>query len=512
MPSVNAFIPKPHTPYEDEALASEEDIKEKLSFLQREFEKLGHVAFRGMSVGEAVWEAYLAKMDESGADILEEAASEVPVRRLLKRHRERIERSSVPSPSRRRRPQRRRRGPSSPSADRLVRKEPSMKLPSRRFVATVCRVAVFVAAAIPEQTALALDFPLLTPSRELFRSHREKFLARLPAGAVVVLHAAPLRTMSHDTEYTYRQDSDFYYVTGLEEPGAIAVFRPAAPVGKRYFLYVRPHDARRETFEGPRPGPEGAISDFGADAAFPIQEFEATLQRGDGPGGSAGPGPGASAGFLIGATSLYFSDGGDPVWGENSRLDRRHEEPGRGTGHDGRRARRSSTRCASSRTRRSSRLLRRSSEISARAHARAMAAAAPGRYEFEVQQALDSYCLANGARRMAYPSIVGLGAELGLSALGQERPQMKDGDVLLNDSGAEYGYYASDVTRTYPVNGRFSPEQRAIYEIGSRRAEGDDRADPARNDARRDRADFGPRADGGARPARTALRGRRQSS
>jgi radical SAM superfamily enzyme YgiQ (UPF0313 family) len=90
VPSVNAFIPKPHTPYEDEALAEEETLREKLSYLQREFERMGNVVFRGMSLSEAVWEAYLAKMDESGADILEEAASGVPVRRLLRAHRERI--------------------------------------------------------------------------------------------------------------------------------------------------------------------------------------------------------------------------------------------------------------------------------------------------------------------------------------------------------------------------------------------------------------------------------------
>jgi radical SAM superfamily enzyme YgiQ (UPF0313 family) len=90
VPSVNAFIPKPHTPYEDLSLAPEESLREKLAFLQRELDRMGNVSFRGMSVGEAVWEAYLAKMDESGADILEEAASGVPVRRLLKRHRDRI--------------------------------------------------------------------------------------------------------------------------------------------------------------------------------------------------------------------------------------------------------------------------------------------------------------------------------------------------------------------------------------------------------------------------------------
>jgi radical SAM superfamily enzyme YgiQ (UPF0313 family) len=90
VPSVNAFIPKPHTPYEEESLAPEEELKEKLATLQREFEKMGNVVFRGMSVGEAVWEAYLAKVDESGSDILEEAAAGTPVRRLLKTHRDRI--------------------------------------------------------------------------------------------------------------------------------------------------------------------------------------------------------------------------------------------------------------------------------------------------------------------------------------------------------------------------------------------------------------------------------------
>ncbi len=334
-----------------------------------------------------------------------------------------------------------------------------MMVSNRRFAAMLCRVAaaaVSFAAAAP--AIRALDFPVLTPSKEMFRAHREKFLARVPAGAVVVLHAAPLRTMSHDTEYVYRQDSDLYYLTGLEEPGAIAVFRPGAPAGKRYVLFVRPHDARRELYEGPRPGPEGAVSLFGADAAFTIPELEATLQRADGGGGGAAPG------YLSGATSVYLSDGGDAAWGEKFRgwLDGlRFRDAAPATLVDAReilhemRLFKDAEELA---------LLRRSSEISARAHVRAMAAAAPGRYEFEVQQTLDSYCLANGARRMAYPSIAGSGPNSVFLHWDKNDRMMKDGDVLLNDSGAEYGYYASDITRTYPVNGRFTPEQRAIYE------------------------------------------------
>ena len=90
VPSVNAFIPKPHTPYEDEPLRDEDYLRAALERLQRELSRMPNVVFRGMPVGEAVWEAFLAKVDESGADILEEAASGVPVRRILKTHRERI--------------------------------------------------------------------------------------------------------------------------------------------------------------------------------------------------------------------------------------------------------------------------------------------------------------------------------------------------------------------------------------------------------------------------------------
>jgi Xaa-Pro aminopeptidase len=111
------------------------------------------------------------------------------------------------------------------------------------------------------------------------------------------------------------------------------------------------------------------------------------------------------------------------------------------------------------------RYIRRAAEMSAAAHRRAMGTAAPGKYEFEVQQALDGYCFANGARRMAYPSIVGSGPNACTLHYNASNRQMKDGELLLNDSGAEYGNYATDVTRTYPVNGRFSPEQKAIYEI-----------------------------------------------
>ena len=320
----------------------------------------------------------------------------------------------------------------------------------------VWMLAVAFAPLSSARTASALDLPPVNAPREMFRAHRDKFLAKLPPGSVAILHSAPVRMMSNDTEYPYRQDSDFYYLTGLEDADAIAVFRPGAVDGKRYVLFVRARDARAETYQGPRPGPEGAVSTFGADAAFPIADFQDSVAKSEGRG--------ALGGYLGGVDTVYLWDGGDEAWAERFRgtLSKlRARDAGPASVVDARevlhelRLIKDADELA---------LLRRASEISARAHAVAMAAAAPGKYEFEVQQALDSYCLANGARRMAYPSIAASGPNSVFLHWSKNDRQMKDGDVLLNDSGAEYGSYATDITRTYPVNGRFSTEQRAVYE------------------------------------------------
>ena len=305
---------------------------------------------------------------------------------------------------------------------------------------------------------VALDFPVLTPSPAMFRAHRENLMARLPPGSIAVVRSAPERVFSHDTDYPYRQDSDFYYVTGLEEPDAIAVLRPGAADGKRYVLFVRSHDPRREAYDGGRPGPEGAVKVYGADAAFPVAEFAGAMARYDAATRTYG-------GYLVSAERLYLSDAGDEAWAGKFRSDlaqMRGREAGPATVVDAREALhelrlvKDADEIA---------LLRRAAEIAARGHVLAMKAAAPGRYEFEVQQALDGYCLANGAHRMAYPSIVGSGPDSIVLHWHRNDRQMNGGEVLLIDAGAEYGLYATDITRTFPVSGRFSPEQRAIYEV-----------------------------------------------
>ena len=306
-------------------------------------------------------------------------------------------------------------------------------------------------------SALAVDFAPLTPNPAAFKARRERFMAQLPPKSIAVLRSAPTRTMTHDVAYVYRQDNDFYYLTGILEDGVTAVLRPDAPDGKKYVLFLRPRDPRREAYVGARVGPDEAVAAFGADAAFPEADLENKLSIAD-------SNTYARSGYLNGTERLYLTDGHDDVWAAQFQkfyeaLRARDQGPtmtdARAILHEMRLVK----------DEEELRFMRRAAEMSAQGHIRAMQAAAPEKWEFEVQAALDGYCIANGSRRMAYPSIVGSGPNSCVLHYEQSNRQMKDGEVVLNDSGAEYGMYATDVTRTYPVNGHFSPEQKAIYEI-----------------------------------------------
>jgi Xaa-Pro aminopeptidase len=292
----------------------------------------------------------------------------------------------------------------------------------------------------------------------MFRAHRENLMAKVAPGSVVVLRSAPERVFSHDTDYPYRQDSDFYYLTGLAEPDSIAVLRPGASDGKRYVLFVRPRDSQREGVEGGRPGPEGAMKEYGADAAFPTADFSSMMARFDRPTRSY-------SGYLASAQRLYLSDGGDEEWARKFHAElaaMRRRDAGPATLID---ARESIHELRLVKDADEIALMRRAAEISARGHVLAMKAASPDKYEFEVQAALDGYCLANGAHEMSYPSIVGSGPDSIVLHWHRNDRQMKAGEVLLIDAGGEYDLYATDITRTFPVSGRFSPEQRAVYEV-----------------------------------------------
>jgi len=294
--------------------------------------------------------------------------------------------------------------------------------------------------------AFAADESVASQAAALAARHREKVIAGLPAGAVAVFRSAPPANVEVDD--VYRQDSDLYYVTGFPEPDAVAVFAPGSAAGNRYSLFVAPKNFAEEQWTGRRAGVDGAKAVYGAEAAHPAAEFWekwADLQRGK--------------------TALYFSDGGDAAFRErllsawkaedaNSTMPR----PVAALGPLVHELRLIKDEAEIAR-------LRRASELSADAHIAAIKAAAPGRFEYEVKAEMVRTCMAGGATRMGYPPIVGSGPNSVILHYQDADRKMQAGEMIVNDTGCEYGMYTADVTRSYPVSGRFSAEQKAIYEI-----------------------------------------------
>ena len=307
------------------------------------------------------------------------------------------------------------------------------------------RISTLLTALAAFSSAAALAGPP-APGPDWFRAHRTALAARLPKDAVVVLRgpAEPPQEVGD----AYRPASSFWYLTGFAEPDAIAVMRPSAPDGKRYLLYVRPNDWRQEQWTGRRAGLEGARSRYGADAAFPVADFEKE-----------------SRDSFRGAKALFYLDAGDEKFREKlltrwNRMAHVGAESLPATDLDvlvGQvRLVKDATEIA---------LMKEAVALSVRGHRAAMALAAPGVNEGVLKAAQVSACLAGGAVRMAYPPIVGSGPNSVVLHYPEASRTMQAGEMIVNDTACEYGMYAADVTRSYPVNGTFSPEQKALYEI-----------------------------------------------
>jgi len=288
------------------------------------------------------------------------------------------------------------------------------------------------------------------PTRAEFARRRAQLMRLMGADSIAVVPAAPVRQRNADVEYDYRPDSDFYYLSGFPEPEAVAVLVPAREQAQ-YILFTRDRDPDREIWDGSRAGPEGATALYGADDAFPIGDIDEILP-----------------GLMEGRERVFYTMGlnGDfdqRVIGWVNRLRAQARSDSRVPQefvalnhllHD--------MRLFKSRAELS--LMRRSGKIAAGAHVRAMRFCRPGRMEFEVMAELLHEFHRHGAD-ISYHPIVGGGANACVLHYRANNARLSDGDLLLVDAGCEVGYYASDITRTYPVNGRFTPEQRAIYEV-----------------------------------------------
>ena len=259
--------------------------------------------------------------------------------------------------------------------------------------------------------------------------------------AIAILPAAPVRHRNGDIEYAYRQDSHFYYLSGFAEPDAVAVLIPGRRQAE-YLLFVRERDAAREAWDGPRAGTEGAVERYAADDAFPIADLDEILP-----------------GLLEQRSQVFYSLGDHPdfdarVLGWRGGAAAQELVALRHVLDD--------MRLYKSRPEQAS--LRRAAQIAVGAHRRAMRFARPGRMEFEVMAELLHEFRSHNAD-ISYTPIVGSGANSCVMHYRNNDQRLCEGDLLLLDAGCEHDYYASDITRTFPVSGRFTPAQRAVYEV-----------------------------------------------
>jgi Xaa-Pro aminopeptidase len=286
---------------------------------------------------------------------------------------------------------------------------------------------------------------------ETYARRRAELVNQIGVNDIVIVATSPIRSRNSDVEYQFRADSDFYYLSGFAEPEAVLVICPGRARGE-YVMFCREKDRAREMWDGRRIGLEGVIDFYGADDAFPIEDINDIL-----PGlmeekekvfTTVGRYPDFDAQLLgwmnkikqdkrLGKHAPYeFVDLNHIL--HEQRLIKRPDEIG---------------------------LMRKAGKMSAAGHARAMQVCRPGLFEYQVQAEMECEFRKAGSHYNAYPSIVAGGENACILHYTENQDLLKSGDLLLIDAGAEFGCYAADISRTFPVNGRFSAEQLALYEI-----------------------------------------------
>ncbi len=283
-----------------------------------------------------------------------------------------------------------------------------------------------------------------------YAKRRQQLMRMAGKDSIIVLQAAPPRIRNNDVHYPYRQDSDFLYLTGFREPGALLVMIPDDDEG-HCILFCRSRDPEREMWDGRMVGVEGAVADFGMDEAFDIKEADTKLRE-----------------LLQDRDRIYHDLGRDPRFdqrligwlnefrGETRKTYHAPEEIHALDHmlHD--------MRVYKSREELSA--MRRAAKVAIEAHEHAMRDCRPGLNEADIHAGLLQVFTRNQCEP-SYLPIVGGGANACVLHYITNRDELKDGELLLIDAGAEYDGYASDITRTFPVNGKFSPEQRELYEV-----------------------------------------------
>jgi len=290
---------------------------------------------------------------------------------------------------------------------------------------------------------------MITQEEYCFR--RQQFMRAIGKNNIAILRSAPVAIAHNDVEYPYRQDSDFFYLTGLNEPNAVAVFLPSQRKHK-FILFVEPRDLEKEQWVGKRLGLENAEQILGANKAFSIEKFEKILPE-----------------YLETTHHIFYHFGRDEKFNQlilslwQKALAKRSR-----TGfaphslvdlnsvlHSMRQIKRTAEIEA----------MKKAVEITALAHQKARAIATEGCFEYQVQAEIENTFRQHGADGWAYPSIVAAGKNACVLHYTDNNYQMKNGELLLIDAGCAFQYYNADVTRTFPISGKFSTEQKLLYEL-----------------------------------------------
>jgi Xaa-Pro aminopeptidase len=279
-----------------------------------------------------------------------------------------------------------------------------------------------------------------------YTARRRELMSTMQGNSIAIVAAAAEKIRSRDTHYPYKQSTNLSYLCGFSEPESVLVLIPGRDQGEA-ILFCREKDKLRETWDGYRVGPEGAVADYSLDDAFPIGDLDDILP-----------------GLLEGKERVYYAIGKDAdfdrhLMGWVNEI-RGSAAPGEFVDLD-----HIVNEMRLIKTAAELKLMRRAGEISARAHCRAMGVAKPGIYEYQLQAEIEHEFMASGATAPAYTSIVGGGKNGCILHYIENREKINNGDLVLIDAGCEYENYAADITRTFPVNGKFSREQASIYDI-----------------------------------------------
>ena len=280
--------------------------------------------------------------------------------------------------------------------------------------------------------------------RSVYQSRREAFASKINNGTAIFGSAEAC-------EHRYRQDSTFFYLTGFKEPESICVIAPDHPEHK-FVLFVRPRNKEQEIWTGKRAGVEGAAEEYGADAAYPLEELDEELPK-----------------YFKDVEKIYYTIGSDAKLDDRVvgllkqfRSKRYKSSSGPVSIVDPAEIVRNMRAIKDAHE---LELIHKAADISSEAHIAAMKSVKPGMYEYEVQAVIEYTFLKNGADGPSYPTIAGAGANATCLHYDVNNCVIKDGDLVLVDAGAEYGHYAGDITRTFPANGKFSNAQKELYSI-----------------------------------------------